>query len=95
MSKDATLSFRINSELKSQVEDVLDKLGIPMTTAITMYFNQIVMRNGIPFSPTIVEKPKTYFDYTENELAESVDLALAEYDEGKVHSLEEVYKSIK
>ena len=47
MQKDATISLRIDSDLKNDVEKILKSLGIPMTTAITMYFNQIKMRNGI------------------------------------------------
>ena len=47
MQKDSTISLRIDSELKKDVEEILNNLGIPMTTAITMYFNQIKLRNGI------------------------------------------------
>ena len=53
MQKDATISLRIDSDLKNDVDKILKNLGIPMTTAITMYFNQIKMRNGIPFAPVI------------------------------------------
>ena len=67
MQKDSTISLRIDSELKKDVENILNSLGIPMTTAITMYFNQIRLNNGIPFTPSI-PKPKAYEDYTDEEL---------------------------
>ena len=47
MQKDATISLRIDSDLKNDVDKILKSLGIPMTTAITMYFNQIKMRMKI------------------------------------------------
>ena len=67
MQKDSTISLRIDSELKKDVENILNSLGIPMTTAITMYFNQIRLNNGIPFTP-VIPKPKAYEDYTDEEL---------------------------
>jgi len=66
MQKDSTISLRIDSELKKDVENILNNLGIPMTTAITMYFNQIRLNNGIPFTP-VIPKPKAYDDYSEKE----------------------------
>ena len=68
MKKDTTISLRIDSNLKNDVDKILKSLGIPMTTAITMYFNQIKMRNGIPFAPVIPNMPKAYEDYTDDEL---------------------------
>ena len=95
MQKDATISLRLDSELKADVEAILKELGIPMTTAITMYFNQIKMRNGLPFTPVIVNKPKAYTDYTEDELAISVSEAMAEYNSKNVYSANEIETEMK
>ena len=70
MKKDTTISLRINSDLKNDVDKILKSLGIPMTTAITMYFNQIKMRKGIPFTPVISNMPKAYEEYTDDWLIE-------------------------
>ena len=90
MSKDSTLSLRIDSELKSEVEDILKQLGIPMTTAITMYFNQIKMYNGLPFTPKIINKPKSIYDYTEEELVNEFEKAIDEFKDGKGYTVEQV-----
>ena len=90
MSKDSTLSLRIDSELKSEVEDILKQLGIPMTTAITMYFNQIKMCNGLPFTPKIINKPKSIYDYTEEELVNEFEKAIDEFKDGKGYTVEQV-----
>ncbi len=95
MQKDATLSLRINSELKSEVEEILDNLGIPMTTAIIMYFKQIKMRNGLPFNPIVVERPKSYQEYTEEELADSIEESIKDYKNGKIYSIEDIKKEFK
>ena len=53
MEKKTTLNLRVDSNVKKQAEEVLSKLGIPMTTAIHMYLNQICLTKGIPFSVTL------------------------------------------
>lgn len=41
MEKTATLNIRINPTVTQRAEDVLTRLGIPMSTATDMYLNQI------------------------------------------------------
>ena len=56
MGKTATLNLRVNPDVKENAESVLEKLGIPMATAIDMYLKQISLVGGIPFSVVL---PKT------------------------------------
>ncbi len=49
MSKTATLTVRLDPEVKKQAQKVLNKLGITTSQAVTMYFKQISMENGLPF----------------------------------------------
>ena len=49
MEKTATLNLRVNPTVKERAEEVLSRLGIPMSTAIDMYLNQIFLTGGIPF----------------------------------------------
>ena len=44
MEKTATLNLRVNPIAKQRAEQVLKQLGIPMSTAMDMYLNQIVQR---------------------------------------------------
>ena len=53
MEKTATLNLRVNPAVKQRAEDVLTRLGIPMSTAIDMYLNQISLTGGIPFAVTL------------------------------------------
>lgn len=50
MEKTATLNLRVNPIVKQRAEDVLTRLGIPMSTAIDIYLNQISLTGGIPFA---------------------------------------------
>ena len=57
MEKTATLNLRVNPTVKQRAEDVLMRLGIPMSTAIDMYLNQISLTGGIPFAVTLPNAP--------------------------------------
>lgn len=57
MEKTTTLNLRVNPDVKEAAEKVLAKLGIPMSTAINMFLNQIVLTESIPFPITL---PKTF-----------------------------------
>ena len=49
MSKTATVRARVEPALKEKAEGVLKELGLNATTAITLYYEQIVRRHAIPF----------------------------------------------
>lgn len=59
MEKTATLNLRVNPVVKERAEEVLSKLGVPMSTAIDMYLNQISLTGGIPFAVTLPKAPNT------------------------------------
>lgn len=59
MEKTATLNLRVNPAVKGRAEEVLSRLGIPMSTAIDMYLNQISLTGGIPFAVTLPKAPNS------------------------------------
>jgi len=48
----ANLSVRVDAELKKDVENCLDEIGMNMSTAINIYLKQIAKRRAIPFAVT-------------------------------------------
>lgn len=48
MTKSATVQARIEPALKADAESVLAALGINATTAITLFYTQIVRHRGLP-----------------------------------------------
>lgn len=50
---EAKIQARIDSELKSQVEEVLSELGMTTAELIRMTFRQVAMQRGIPFEVKI------------------------------------------
>lgn len=56
MSKTAMIRARMEDKLKSDVGKVFDKLGLTTTEAITLFYRQIKLHNGLPFSVKIPNK---------------------------------------
>ena len=50
MKRTATVRARIEPRLKADVDKLLHRLGMSTTEAITIFYNQIRLRQGIPFS---------------------------------------------
>ena len=77
MSKTTMITARVDPKLKREAEKVLRNLGLTTTQAITLFFNQISLRKGLPFA---VSLPNT-------ETAQAIDEALAGVD---LHTAESV-----
>jgi len=56
MAKNATIRARIDPELKAEVEELFDQLGLSTTEAINLFYRQIRLRKGLPFSVVIPNK---------------------------------------
>ena len=66
--KDATVSARVELNVKTQAEDILEKLGIPVSVVINSLYRQIIYKHGVPFSLTVPKEPKTLDTMSEAEL---------------------------
>jgi DNA-damage-inducible protein J len=56
MAKNSTVRARIEPELKADVEKLFKELGISTTEAINLFYRQVKLRNGFPFSVAIPNK---------------------------------------
>ena len=56
MIKSEIVRARVNPRLKHDVENVLQKLGLSMSEAITLFMSQIKLRQGLPFEVCIPNK---------------------------------------
>lgn len=53
MSKTATVRARIEPSLKDEAERVFRELGLSATQAITLFYHQVNLLNGLPFDAAI------------------------------------------
>lgn len=95
MNKTPNLYVRVEPNVKAQAEAVLEKLGISMSVAISIFLKQIVEKGGLPFDfMATFNKPISIFDLKEEEF--NLELAKAEndFENGKIYSLKEVKKEM-
>lgn len=53
MSKTATIRTRIEPGLKSEVEDILARLGLTASETVHLLYRQIKLQRGLPFDVRI------------------------------------------
>lgn len=53
MLKDATVRARVPSQLKQEVEVILQDLGLSTSEAIDLFMHQIKLNRGLPFKVNI------------------------------------------
>lgn len=97
MEKTATLNLRVNPIVKERAEEVLSRLGVPMSTAINMYLNQISLTGGIPFAVTLPKVPDTINMnlMTTAELHAKLQKGYADIEAGNVQSAESAFAKFK
>ena len=89
--KTETLHIRLEPSLKTSVESTLRELGMTTAEAVTIFFHQIVLHNGIPFS---IKKP-TYNAETLAALKESDDIINGRISAKSYHSAAELIQEAR
>lgn len=49
MAKTAMINARIEPELKQEVDEIFDELGLTTTEAVTLFFKRVKNYRGLPF----------------------------------------------
>ena len=53
MKKSSSIRARMEPDLKSKAEYIFRKLGLTTTQALTLFYRQVELRNGLPFDVAI------------------------------------------
>ena len=49
------LQVRIDDDLKLQATEILDAIGLDLSTAVRMFLKKVILERGLPFDPKIDE----------------------------------------
>lgn len=92
MARTANVFARVEPEVKEQAEQVLDRLGIPMSNAVGMFLRQIVLQRGIPFEMKLpaYEEPVAYGSLTKEQFNAEIEKGMEDIRAGRVYSADEV-----
>ena len=91
MSMDATLQIRIDSELKTEVEELYRGLGTSFAEAVRIFAQQSLREGGMPFRPTL----KSWEDMTAQEIDAKLSQSEADITAGRIHTQAELDARMK
>ena len=94
MAKTANLYARIESKLKKEAENILSELGITASNAITIFYKQIILQNGLPFDVKLQKQHLNISNMNCEELDEELEKGFKDIKEDKVVPMDKAFKEI-
>lgn len=74
----ATISARVDERLKAAAENVADSIGIPLSTAITVFLKRFAADKGFPFDVVVTKQMEQFNRFTPETLEKVVKDAIAD-----------------
>ena len=91
MARTANVFARVEPEIKEQAEQVLDRLGIPMSNAVGMFLRQVVLQKGIPFEMKLPsEIPLAYGSLNKDQFDTEIEKGMSDIREGRTYAANEI-----
>ena len=91
MARTSNVFARVEPEIKEQAEQVLDKLGIPMSNAVGMFLRQVVLQRGLPFEVKLPhEAPIAYGALSKEQFDAEIEKGMADIRAGRVYSADDI-----
>ena len=95
-TRTANVTARVEPEIKEQAEAVMERLGLPVSTAINMFYRQIIFCNGLPFRPSIPSSPpKALDEMTKEEFDAKMSRGIEQAIAGEGIPADEFFDSLK
>lgn len=94
-AKTANVTARIQPDIKKQAEEILERLGIPVSVFIDMAYRQVIMRDGVPFSLNIPDKLITRDIITATEFDTVMQTGLEQAKSNASISVDEAFNQLK
>ncbi|MBQ4000579.1 MAG: type II toxin-antitoxin system RelB/DinJ family antitoxin [Oscillospiraceae bacterium] len=94
--KSANLYARIEPEVKEKAESILSALGVSVSSAINMFYKQIILHRGIPFDITLPGSAMSEMSsLSSDELSEELEKGYLDMLEGKTKPAEKTFADIR
>ncbi len=96
MAKDANVFARVDAGMKEQAEGILSQLGLPMSNAINLFLNQVVLRRGLPFEVTLpIGAPLALGSMTHEQIDAEIKKGVDACREGQVKPADQAFQEIE
>ena len=96
MARTSNVFARVEPEIKEQAEQVLERLGIPMSNAVGMFLRQVVLQRGIPFEMKLPQTaPLNYGSLTREQFDAEMEKGMADVKVGRVYAAGQTQRIMK
>lgn len=95
MNKTANVNVRIQENIKIQAEQILETIGISRATAIDMFYRQIILNKGIPFSLKIPKELPVRENMDEKDFDSLMANGYIQAIQGDTYDIEEVFEDLE
>lgn len=96
MAKDANVFARVDAGMKEQAEGILSQLGMPMSNAINLFLNQIVLHRGLPFEVRLpVSAPLALGNMTRDQVNAEIKKGVDACNAGQVKAAAQAFQEIE
>ena len=93
--RSANVMARVEPDIKEQAEKIISQLGLTASSAINIYYRQIIQERALPFQPRIVSpSPKAYDEMTGNEFDARMAVGYSQAVNGDDVSLDEAFEGL-
>ena len=93
--KDSTVSARVENNIKNEAEEILQKLGVPVSVVINSLYRQIIYHHGVPFSLTVPADPKTIDTISKTEFNAMLQHSYKQALAGEGRPIEDVFADLE
>ncbi len=81
--------------MKDRAEAILSELGVSASSAITMFYKQIIMQRGLPFDVRLPSRhPSSLSGMSVDELESALDAGYTDVMEGRTRPATEVFDAL-
>lgn len=94
-SRSANVMARVEPEIKDQAEEIISQLGLTASTAINMFYRQIIQERALPFKPSvIIPQPVAYDEMTKEQFDARMAIGYSQAINGDDVSLDEAFEGL-
>ena len=94
-NKTVNVLARVEPETKHTAEEVMQKLGISVSTVINLLYNQIILTQSIPFPLTLPRAPKAQDEMTDEEFSAMLQNGMDDVQARRTRPAKEVFADLR
>ena len=85
---------RVEPDVKEKAEMVMEQLGMSASTAINLFYRQMIAEQALPFKPSIARRFKTLDEMSKEEFDDRMAVGYTQAVNGRVRPAKDVFKDL-